>query len=268
MQTNRSIVLVVLAGIWLGGFTAGLQAQEPAKVVSQPASVLPNLNQLTDAEKDAGWKLLFDGQTTTGWRNFGKETISQGWRVLDGALCRVDKTAGDIITVGQFDNFILELDYKVPAHANSGIMCRVSEDEKRAPFSGIEFQLLDNTDPKGDSQKAGWAYALYQPPLDPQTGRPQDATKPVGEWNHVKLVYRGAHVEYWMNGVKYLEFEIGSADFNQRLAASKFATWPKFAKNNTGHIALQGDHGDVCFANIKLLPFVLPVEETSNEKMQ
>lgn len=118
----------------------------------------------------------------------------------------------------------------------------------------MELQLLDNTDPKGDSQKSGWAYALYQPPLDPKTGKPVDATKAVGQWNHVRLVCNGPHVEHWMNGVKYCEYEIGSDDFNRRVAQSKFAAWPKFAKYATGHIALQGDHGDISFANIKLRP--------------
>jgi hypothetical protein len=217
-------------------------------------SILPNSNQLTEAEKAAGWKLLFDGKTSAGWRNFRKQTVSQGWQVIDGALCRVDKSAGDIITVDQYDNFVLELDYKVPPHANSGIMVRVSEDRERAPQTGVEYQILDNTDPRGDPQKAGWAYALYQPPPDPKTGKPLDAAKPVGQWNRVKLVCRGPHVEHWMNGVKYLEYEIGSDDFKQRIAASKFAKWPGFAQYTTGHIALQGDHGDVCFANIKLLP--------------
>jgi hypothetical protein len=174
--------------------------------------------------------------------------------VIDGALCRVDKSAGDIITADQFDNFVLELDYKVPPHANSGIMFRVSEDEARAPFTGVEYQILDNTDPKGDSQKSGWAYALYRPPDDPATGKPVDATKPVGEWNHVKLVCDGPHVEQWMNGVKYCEYEIGSDDWNQRVEKSKFAKFPKFAKNAKGHIALQGDHGNVSYTNIKLRP--------------
>ena len=76
----------------------------------QPASALQNLNQLTDAEQAAGWKLLFDGKTTTGWRNFKKADVSQGWQVIDGALCRVDKSAGDIITNDEYDNFELELD--------------------------------------------------------------------------------------------------------------------------------------------------------------
>lgn len=262
MCTNRSLSSAVLCVLGLPVLVAVAMAQAPARVEGQPASVLPNVNQLTDAEKAAGWKLLFDGKTTAGWRNFRKQTVSPGWQVIDGALCRVDKSAGDIITDGQYDNFILELDYKVPPHANSGIMYRVSEDEARAPFTGVEFQILDNTDPKGDSQKSGWAYALYQPPVDPTTGKPVDATKPVGQWNHVKLACNGPHVEHWMNGVKYCEYQIGSDDWNQRVAKSKFAKWLKFAKYAIGHIALQGDHGDVCYTNIKLLP--LPAKGSAN----
>jgi hypothetical protein len=238
------------------GFAAGLAVGvvTAADVEGQPASVIPNVNKLTDAEKAAGWILLFDGQTTGGWRNYKKQTISQGWQVIDGALCRVDKTAGDIITAEQYDNFVLELDYKVPPHANSGIMYRVTEDAPGAPFSGVEIQILDNTDPKGDSQKSGWAYALYQPPPDPATGKPVDATKPVGEWNHVKLVCDGPHIEHWMNSVKYCEYEIGSDDWNQRVEKSKFTKFPKFGRNAKGHIALQGDHGNVSYTNIKLRP--------------
>jgi hypothetical protein len=233
---------------------ANAHGQKVTKVPGQPASVLPNLNRLREAEKAAGWKLLFDGRTTKGWRNFKKPGISSGWQVIGGALCRVDKSAGDIITTGQYDNFVLELDYKVPPHANSGIMYRVSEDQARAPYTGVEYQILDNTDPKGDPQKSGWAYALYHPPVDPKTGKPLDTTKPLGQWNHVKLVCDGQHIEHWMNGVKYCQYEIGSDDWNQRVAKAKYANWPRYAKNARGHIALQGDHGDVCFTNIKLLP--------------
>ena len=253
MRTGVRATLVIPSLMTVTLAVAAL-AGPPAEIGGQPAAVLPHLNQLTEAEQAAGWKLLFDGKTTTGWRNFRKSEISQGWQVLDGALCRVAKSAGDIITTEQYDNFELELDYKVPAHANSGLMYRVSEDEARAPFTGVEYQLLDNTDPQGDSQKSGWAYALYQPPVDPATGKPVDATKPLGQWNHVKLVCDGPHIEHWMNGVKYCEYELGSDDFKQRVAQSKFATWTKFAKYPIGHIALQGDHGDICFANVKLRP--------------
>jgi hypothetical protein len=210
MQTSARLRCAMLSLGCAAGLAAGSAAA--AEVEGQPSSVLPNVNKLTDAEKAAGWVLLFDGQGTAGWRNYKKQTISQGWQVIDGSLCRVDKTAGDIVTEGQYDNFVLELDYKVPPHANSGIMYRVTEDASGAPFSGVEIQILDNTDPKGDSQKSGWAYALYQPPADPKTGAPVDATKPVGEWNHVKLVCDGPHIEHWMNGVNYCEYEIGSED--------------------------------------------------------
>jgi hypothetical protein len=245
------VFFVVLSTLVAAGLA--VRGDEP-KAEGQPASVLPNLNKLTDEEKAEGWKLLFDGQTTTGWRNFKKDTISKGWQVVEGALCRMDKSAGDIVTVDEYDNFILEVDYKVPAHANSGIMYRVSEDQGATWATGPEVQILDNTDPRGDPQKSGWCYALYKPPIDPKTEKPLDATKPVGEWNHIKLVCNGPHVEHWMNGVKYCEYDIGSDDWNERVAKSKFGKMPKFAKNTKGHLALQGDHGNVCFANIKLRP--------------
>jgi hypothetical protein len=253
MRAKNRAVLAMSSLFFMAALTT-IRAAQPACVEGQPTSVLPHVNRLTDAEKAAGWKLLFDGKTTHGWRNFKKQDVSKGWQVIDGALCRVDKSAGDLITVEQYDNFVLELDYKVPPRANSGIMYRVSEDEARAPLTGVEYQILDNTDAKGDAQKSGWAYALYQPPLDAKTGSPLDATKSVGQWNHVKLVCDGPHVEHWMNGVKYCQYEIGSEDWNQRVAASKFAKCPKFAQYKIGYIALQGDHGDVCYTNIKLRP--------------
>jgi hypothetical protein len=255
---NFRKTLAHLAIILVAGLPLAARADEPAAATSapddQPASVLPNLNTLSDSEKADGYKLLFDGQSTAGWRNFKKDGISDGWKVKDGALCRVDKSAGDIVTQDEYDNFILELDYKVPANANSGILYRVSEDLNRTWFTGVEFQLLDNTNPHGDSQKSGWAYALYKPAIDEKTGKPLDVTNPVGHWNHIKLVCDGNHIEHWMNGVKYVEYEIGSDDWNQHVAASKFVKMPRFAKNAKGHIALQGDHGNVCFANIKLKP--------------
>ncbi len=228
-------------------------AEEPAASTGQPASALANLNKLTDQQKAAGWKLLFDGKTFNGWRSYKKQAVLKGWQVIGGAMCRVTPTA-DLITDGQYDNFILELDYKVPPHANSGIIYRASEDQPMTWMTGPEYQILDNTAGGADAQKAGWAYDLYHPATDRKTGKPIDATKPVGHWNHVKLVCDGAHIEHWMNGVKYCEYQIGSPDWKQRVAKTKFAKLPKFGKNSKGHIALQGDHGNVCFANIKLLP--------------
>jgi len=235
--------------VWFGNPAVPTAAAE-----GKPAPAPSGANTLTAAEKAAGWKLLFDGKSTAGWRNFQKQDVSAGWKVIDGTLCRVDQTAGDLITAEQYENFELDLHYQVPAHANSGIMYRVSEDEPRPWYTGPEIQILDNTDPTGDSQKAGWAYGLYKPVDDPKTGKPTDATKPVDQWNHFRLVCNGPHVEHWMNGVKYVEYEIGSDDWNQRVTASKFGKMPKFGRNKKGHLVLQGDHGNVSFTSIKIRP--------------
>ncbi len=255
MRSGFSGALAAVSVMAAFGLLAGrpTSAQEHA-AGGKPASALPHVNQLSRRERAAGWKLLFDGKTTNGWRNFKKQDISKGWQVIDGALCRMDSSAGDIVTTDEYDNFELQLDYKVPPHANSGILYRVSEDRPTTWWTGPEFQILDNTDPNGDSEKSGWAYALYKPADDPKTGKPLDATKPVNEWNHIRLVVNGPHVEHWMNGVKYVTYEIGSEDWNQRVKASKFGQMEGFARNSRGHIALQGDHGNVCFANIKIRP--------------
>jgi hypothetical protein len=106
----------------------------------------------------------------------------------------------------------------------------------------------------GDPQRCGWLYALYQPPTDPKTGKPLDATKPAGEWNHVRLVIHPDQCFHEINGVKYFEYVLGSDDFKSRVAKSKFASMPLFAKVHKGRISLQGDHGKVRFRNIKVLP--------------
>ena len=212
------------------------------------------INTLTAVEKAAGWKLLFNGQDFTGWHNFKREGVRPGWAVKDGALVCVDPhNAGDIVTADQYDSFELQLDYNISAAGNSGIMYHVTEAGGAAWATGPEFQLEDNKE-AADRVRCGWLYALYQPPDDPNTGKPLDATKPVGEWNHVRLLITPAKCEHEINGVKYFEYVLGSEEFNSRVAKSKFAGMPGFAKSNTGFIALQGDHGSISFRNIKIRP--------------
>jgi hypothetical protein len=211
-------------------------------------------NTLTDAEKAAGWKLLFDGQDFQGWHNFKSEGVRSGWEVKDGTLiCAKPHEAGDIVTTDQFSWFELELDYNISVAGNSGIMYHVTDKGGAVWATGPEFQLEDNV-AAADSVRCGWLYALYQPPIDPQTGKTLDATKPVGEWNHVRLVISPQKCEHFINGVKYFEYVLGSDDFKARVAKSKFASMPNFAKSDTGYIALQGDHGQVKFRNIKIHP--------------
>ena len=197
---------------------------------------------ITDAEITAGWTLLFDGTTAVPWwRGYKKDKLPEGWKVEEGAL--VCRKGGDIITKEKFENFELSIEWKISEGGNSGIMFRVQETDGPPYATGPEAQIQDNV--KGhDPQKAGWLYQFYQ--------TDKDATKPVGEWNLFKLVCNRNKCEHWMNGVKYFEYEIGSKDWNERLAKSKFAKMPGFATSAKGHICLQ-DHGDVVsFRNIKV----------------
>ncbi len=200
-------------------------------------------NTLTPAEKEAGWKLLFDGQTTNGWRNYKKPNVGPGWKIEDGALVRADKGAGDIITEDQYDSFELSLEYKISPAGNSGLMYHVTEEGATPWQTGPEVQIQDNKEGH-DPQLAGWLYQLYKPDTD--------ATKPAGEWNQLRILITPAKCEHTMNGVKYVEYVKGSPDWDERVAKSKFGKFPLFGKPTKGHICLQ-DHGNlVAFRNIKV----------------
>lgn len=213
-------------------------------------------NTLTKKEQADGWRLLFDGASLTGWSNFKSDTIRPGWQVADGALVCVDpKNAKDLVTKDEFDWFELQLEYNITPAGNSGIMYHVTNEGRAAWATGPEIQLEDNELAK-DRQRCGWLYGLYQPPVDSKTGKPLDATKPVGEWNHVRVLITPEKCVHEINGVKYFEYVLGSDDFNERVAKSKFSKMPDFAKSNRGFIALQGDHGQISFRNIKIRPIV------------
>jgi hypothetical protein len=211
-------------------------------------------NTLTEAERAAGWQLLFNGNDLAGWHNFKREGVRPGWQVKDGALvCADPRTAGDIVTSNKFDWFELQLDYNISEAGNSGIIFHITDEGGTVWATGPEFQLEDN-EKAADPVRCGWLYALYQPPDDPKTGKPLDATKPVGQWNHIRLLISPEKCEHEINGVKYFEYVLHSDDFNARVARSKFRSMPGFAKADLGSIALQGDHGSVSFRNIKLRP--------------
>jgi hypothetical protein len=212
----------------------------------------PKINTLTDEETAAGWKLLFNGNDLTGWHNFKREDIRPGWQVKDGALvCADPSNAGDLCTNDQYDWFELQLEYNISEAGNSGIIYHITNEGGATWATGPECQLEDNAK-AADTVRCGWLYALYQPPLDSNTSKPLDATKPVGEWNRIRLLISPEKCEHFINGVKYFEYVLGSDDFNDRVAKSKFRRMPLFAKSNIGYIALQGDHGQVSFRNIKI----------------
>jgi hypothetical protein len=203
-------------------------------------------NTLTAAERSAGWRLLFDGASTSGWRGFRQSSIPPGWQAIDGALTRTSG-GGDIVTIDQFADFELSLEWQIAPAGNSGIMFRVSESADATFQIGPEMQVLDNAGhPDGASPltSAGACYGLYAPSAN--------VARPAGAWNDARLVVRGAHVEHWLNGVKIVEYELGSADWLARLQASPFRDVPGYGREPRGHIALQ-DHGDrVAYRSIKL----------------
>jgi Domain of Unknown Function (DUF1080) len=207
-------------------------------------------NTLTDQEKADGWKLLFDGKTTDGWRAFKGKDVPEVWKVIDDALVvssKNGKGGGDIVTEEQYDNFDLAFEWKVTKGANSGVMYRVSEKGDAPYVTGPEYQILDNkghADGKKLKTSAASAYDVYAPS--------EDATKPVGEWNKSRIVVNGNHVEHWLNGKKVVEYEFGSDDWNEHVAAGKFKDAKSFGKEKKGHIDLQWHGDEVAYRNIKI----------------
>jgi cytochrome c len=221
----------------------------------------PRPNKLSSAEVKAGWKLLFDGKSTKGWRGYKAKAVPSAWVVQDGALAFDKKegaTGGDLLTRDQYENFELSIDWRVGEGGNSGIMYHVQETEDHPWRTGPEMQVLDNArhrDGKNPLTSAGSCYGLYAPS--------KDVTRPVGEWNQARLVVNGPAVEHWLNGEKIVSYEKGSADWDAKVAGSKFKSMPNFGESTRGHIDLQ-DHGDrVEFRNIKLR-VLRPVKTASN----
>jgi hypothetical protein len=238
MRTSFLLLLIAL-------FTASAFAQTP--------------NELTKAEKKAGWKLLFDGKTLTGWRGFHSDKVPGDWTVADGAITKAKAEAGkrasggDIITTEQFDNFEFSFEWKLTKGGNSGVKYLVSENLPPTGRSGVsfEYQVLDDDnhpDAKmgvAGNRKSGSLYDLIPAPAD-------KILKPVGEFNQSKIIVKGHHIEHWLNGKKLLEFERGSEEFQQRIAASKFKTTKGFGEIAKGHILLQ-DHSDpIWYRNLKI----------------
>jgi hypothetical protein len=227
--------LALISLLLLGGLTTPtmIQAAEPAP------------NTLSRAEKKAGWRLLFDGKTTEGWRRYKKEDV-QGWEAVDGALVRTGK-GGDLMTKDEFESFELSLEWQIAEGGNSGVMYHAALGEKNAYESGPEMQVLDNLkhhDGKNPLTSAGACYGLYPPA--------KDVTKPAGQWNHARLIVNHNKVEHWLNGEKVVAYEKGGPDWNTRITTSKFKNWANFGKASRGYILLQ-DHGDkVAYRNVKL----------------
>ncbi len=214
----------------------------------------PSPNTLTAGEEREGWKLLFDGKTLDGWHVF-KRKGTDGWTVKDGAIYLEKPGSGDLMTDAKYANFEFSVDWKFDkpgAGNNSGIIYRTSGQGGQTWETGPEMQVM-TAGPKAKLGKnsGGALYDLYAPSLH--------RLKPADQWNTFKVVANGKHLEQWVNGAKVVDCEIGSEDWNGRIARSKWKDYKQFAQLPAGHIALQ-DHGArIAFRNVKIR--VLPAAE-------
>ena len=215
-------------------------------------------NKLTPFEEAQGWELLFDGSLFDGWRGYKKDKVSDVWRIENGTMTldtvqRPDGSwyiegSNDIITNKQYENFELNLEWKIQNCGNSGIFFLVQElDEyNEGYYSGPEMQILDNVchpETNNPTHRAGDLYDLIACRFF--------AVKPAGEWNKVRLILNNGKAEHWLNGYKMLEYELWTEEWDRMIANSKFKDWP-MAKTKVGHIALQEHDDKVWFKNIKI----------------
>lgn len=199
------------------------------------------------AQSPQPWRVLFDGTSLDAWRGYKGAPIPPGWRIEGNTLAK-SVPVTDIVTKDQFGDFELELEWKIGNAGNSGIFYRGTEEYPHIYWSAPEYQLLDDINAEDNKTRLNCAGAVYTVIASP-TGH----LKTVGDWNATRIVARGPHVEHWLNGVKLLEYDMGSADWDARVKASKFKDWPNYGRAKSGHIALQGDHpGTLAFRNIRV----------------
>jgi len=249
MINFRNTAQLAVAGV-LAYSAAG--CSQPPVIVAQPvpsSAPVPTTgtNSLTAAEQAAGWRLLFDGTNMNSWRGYKEANVPSGWKVVDGTIAK-EKPVEDIVSKEEFGDFDLQIEWKIGEAGNSGIFYRGSEEADKIYWTAPEYQLLDDikaADNKTRLTCAGAAYGLYP--------SPPGHLNPVGEWNVTRIVAKGAHIEHWLNGYKLLEYEAWSPDWEAKVAASKFASWPKYGRLKKGHLAMQGDHsGTLAFRAIKI----------------
>lgn len=232
----------------------GCQSTEPETENAVAASETEQAETPAEGE----WVTLFDGETTKGWHSYGKNTVGKAWVVDNGAL-HLDASnkkdwqtsdGGDIVTDEEYDNFHLQLEWKVAENGNSGVIFYVKEDTAQYPYTwstGPEMQVLDNNghpDAKIHKHRAADLYDLVA--SSPET------VKPAGEWNKAEIISNNGQLVFHLNGEKVMETTLWDDSWREMVAGSKFSSMPNWGTFRSGKIALQ-DHGDnVWYRNIRI----------------
>ncbi|MDA1120663.1 MAG: DUF1080 domain-containing protein [Bacteroidetes bacterium] len=211
----------------------------------------------TTPEPEPEWVTLFDGQTLNGWKRYNADEIGSLWNVEDGIIAcfsegggEASSSGGSLITVKQYGNFELSLEFKLSPDGNSGIMYHIVESDSfpYAYSTGPEYQLADDGTDAYSSESNKITAANY----DMHPASADKKLNPVGEWNTAGIVYNNGHVEHWLNGEKVLEFEEGGEDWNSRYNKSKWVEYPGWNQFKKGSIGIQ-DHGNYTwFKNIRI----------------
>lgn len=197
---------------------------------------------------------MFDGKTTAGWHAYNKTGVSANWKVADGALVMTPGSGegGDIVTDKEYENYEFVTDWRISEGGNSGIIFDIKEDTAYGATyqTGAEMQVLDNVKADDNKKENHLAGLLYDMTGTAALSKP----KPVGEWNQARIVQNNGHLQFYFNGVKTLDVQVGSDEWKAMLANSKFKNWKNFMTSPKGKIAFQ-DHGhEVAFRNIKIRP--------------
>ena len=236
---------------FIAGFTCLLFMACASSKMQSASAQQPNA--LTQKEKDSGWVLLFDGKTTAGWHAYNKNGVSANWKVADGALVMDPSVrGGDIVTDNEYENYEFVTDWKISEGGNSGIVFNIKEDTAyRATYQTCaEMQVLDNVKAEDNKKENHLAGLLYDMSGTAALSKP----KPAGEWNQARIIQNNGHLQFYLNGVKTLDVQIGSDEWKAMIANSKFKNWKAFMTSPKGKIAFQ-DHGnEVGFRNIKIRP--------------
>lgn len=245
--------LLAAGALASGALVAAAAAAAPLRAQSAPSQTA-HASARPAATRGAGWTALFDGTQASlarNWRGYRRNDMPSNWHVENGTLMLGqggDSTAhGDLLTRDAYGDFELDYDWRISPGGNSGVIYRVAETEPESWGTGMEMQVLDDSghaDGKKPSHRAGALYDLVAPP--------PGVARPVGQFNHARIVMHGMHVQQYLNGRLTADLDLAGPRGRALIAESKWKEYPHFASQRAGHIALQ-DHGNVvAFRNIRI----------------